>query len=241
MTHAHAPRRRRGRRGSARSPCAKAPRDVGEGLGRAWTELRASLGKAASRMQTENGTATAATTPTPVPTAARLRAPPRSGLNFARKRPQAAPGRMPRLPPAACARRGSARGPNCRDRCDRRARRSAGVSTASLAAARGRSSNSSRNVPGSRPQVSAGVNSRPSSSRNRVRPGAFGEFALLVEEHHLVAAGQRLLPLHLAVVELPPRGLVEEKRVLLVDALIGDDEAPDGLLGGELDRQWTSR
>ncbi|HYH70766.1 MAG TPA: hypothetical protein VEX16_05635 [Methyloceanibacter sp.] len=49
-------------------PLRQGARDVGEGLGRAWTELRASLGKAASRMQTENGTATAATTPTPVPT-----------------------------------------------------------------------------------------------------------------------------------------------------------------------------
>ena len=30
-------------------------RDVGEGLGRAWTELRASLGKAAGRLQSESG------------------------------------------------------------------------------------------------------------------------------------------------------------------------------------------
>ena len=49
-------------------PLRQGARDVGEGLGRAWTELRASLGKAASRMQTENGAATATTTPTPVPT-----------------------------------------------------------------------------------------------------------------------------------------------------------------------------
>ena len=49
-------------------PLRQGARDVGEGLGRAWTELRTSLGKAASRLQTENGTATASTTPAPVPT-----------------------------------------------------------------------------------------------------------------------------------------------------------------------------
>ena len=37
-------------------PLRQGAKDVGEGLSRAWTELRASFGKAAGRLQTEIGT-----------------------------------------------------------------------------------------------------------------------------------------------------------------------------------------
>ena len=49
-------------------PLRQGARDVGEGLGRAWTELRASLGKAASRLQTEEERAATQTVPAPPPT-----------------------------------------------------------------------------------------------------------------------------------------------------------------------------
>lgn len=41
-------------------PLRQGAKDVGEGLARAWTELRASFGKAAGRLHTENGPAPAA-------------------------------------------------------------------------------------------------------------------------------------------------------------------------------------
>jgi hypothetical protein len=44
-------------------PLRQGAKDVGEGLGRAWVELRASFGKAAGRLQTE--TDTNGTTPAP--------------------------------------------------------------------------------------------------------------------------------------------------------------------------------
>ncbi len=48
-----APPRPRARCGSAPSRCARAPRMSAKGLPRAWTELRASFGKAAGRLHTE--------------------------------------------------------------------------------------------------------------------------------------------------------------------------------------------
>ena len=83
--------------------------------------------------------------------------------------------------------------------------------------------------------LAQGAGKKPASERRReqtpveldkeIGPRALGELALAVEEHDLVAAGERLLPLHLLLVELPPRGLVVEERVLLIEAPVGDQRS----------------
>src|SRR5581483_9037558 len=77
----------------------------------------------------------------------------------------------------------------------------------------------------------------PVDLNEEIGAGPLGQLALLVEEHDLVAAGKRLLALHFAVVELPPCGLVVEERVLLVEALIGNDEAPYRVPGRKINRR----
>ncbi len=120
-------RGRASRCGSSSEPLRQGAKDVGEGLARAWTELRASFGKAAGRLQTESANGldrTNGPVPRHEPRTATKRDVSRSPAIWISANRLAAwacsRAAVSSRAPAGSARRGRGRAPNCRDRCGRR-------------------------------------------------------------------------------------------------------------------------